>query len=236
MEYNGNTQCRSVGGGFSVWRLALAQAPARLATTLAQIHAASGVAVLVLPPQTEGAYGYAAARLALPPRDRRVPGDVGVRAGEIKRTGADLDQTAGTAHHAGVGGAGIVVANGQGDRNPVRVTSAALEKNADFAPTVTPGIPQQAVGHMKRRWRFRRQNRPTYSDWKLVEEKRAMGIEPTYPAWKAGALPLSYARISGGEKRIRTSVAIRGRFTVCSLWPLGHLPGAYSVRQAPIWS
>ena len=24
--------------------------------------------------------------------------------------------------------------------------------------------------------------------------KRAMGIEPTYPAWKAGALPLSYAR------------------------------------------
>ena len=26
-------------------------------------------------------------------------------------------------------------------------------------------------------------------------KKRAMGIEPTCPAWKAGALPLSYARI-----------------------------------------
>ena len=25
-------------------------------------------------------------------------------------------------------------------------------------------------------------------------KKRAMGIEPTWPAWKAGALPLSYAR------------------------------------------
>ena len=27
--------------------------------------------------------------------------------------------------------------------------------------------------------------------------KRAMGIEPTYPAWKAGVLPLNYARIIG---------------------------------------
>ena len=25
-------------------------------------------------------------------------------------------------------------------------------------------------------------------------KKRVMGIEPTYPAWKAGALPLSYTR------------------------------------------
>ena len=27
--------------------------------------------------------------------------------------------------------------------------------------------------------------------------KRVMGIEPTYPAWKAGVLPLNYTRISG---------------------------------------
>ena len=26
-------------------------------------------------------------------------------------------------------------------------------------------------------------------------EKRVMGIEPTYPAWKAGVLPLNYTRI-----------------------------------------
>jgi hypothetical protein len=25
--------------------------------------------------------------------------------------------------------------------------------------------------------------------------KRVMGIEPTWPAWKAGALPLSYTRV-----------------------------------------
>ena len=29
-------------------------------------------------------------------------------------------------------------------------------------------------------------------------EKRVMGIEPTYPAWKAGVLPLNYTRISIG--------------------------------------
>ena len=29
----------------------------------------------------------------------------------------------------------------------------------------------------------------------LFSEKRVMGIEPTYPAWKAGVLPLNYTRI-----------------------------------------
>ena len=32
----------------------------------------------------------------------------------------------------------------------------------------------------------------------LFSEKRVMGIEPTYPAWKAGVLPLNYTRISVG--------------------------------------
>ena len=32
----------------------------------------------------------------------------------------------------------------------------------------------------------------------LFSEKRVMGIEPTYPAWKAGVLPLNYTRISIG--------------------------------------
>ena len=32
----------------------------------------------------------------------------------------------------------------------------------------------------------------------LADEKRVMGIEPTYPAWKAGVLPLNYTRIKSG--------------------------------------
>ena len=31
----------------------------------------------------------------------------------------------------------------------------------------------------------------------LFSEKRVMGIEPTYPAWKAGVLPLNYTREVG---------------------------------------
>jgi hypothetical protein len=30
--------------------------------------------------------------------------------------------------------------------------------------------------------------------------ERVMGIEPTYPAWKAGTLPLSYTRMYGGSR------------------------------------
>ena len=32
----------------------------------------------------------------------------------------------------------------------------------------------------------------------LANEKRVMGIEPTYPAWKAGVLPLNYTRMKSG--------------------------------------
>ena len=31
-------------------------------------------------------------------------------------------------------------------------------------------------------------------------QERVMGIEPTYPAWKAGVLPLNYTRILGFER------------------------------------
>ena len=31
----------------------------------------------------------------------------------------------------------------------------------------------------------------------LADPKRVMGIEPTYPAWKAGVLPLNYTRTIG---------------------------------------
>ena len=38
----------------------------------------------------------------------------------------------------------------------------------------------------------------------FATEKRVMGIEPTYPAWKAGVLPLNYTRIAYRGDRIRT--------------------------------
>lgn len=57
--------CERVGGGFSAWRLALRENPQALTATLAEIHAASGVAVLVVPQLREGAYGHAGARQLL---------------------------------------------------------------------------------------------------------------------------------------------------------------------------
>ena len=38
-------------------------------------------------------------------------------------------------------------------------------------------------------------------EWTLFKKaKRVMGIEPTYPAWKAGVLPLNYTRASNLRK------------------------------------
>ena len=36
------------------------------------------------------------------------------------------------------------------------------------------------------------------------KKERVMGIEPTYPAWKAGVLPMNYTRTSSRGDRIRT--------------------------------
>jgi hypothetical protein len=57
--------CARVGGGFSAWRIALQQDAEKLVVDLARIEAASGVAVLVIPQATEGAYGYFGARQLL---------------------------------------------------------------------------------------------------------------------------------------------------------------------------
>jgi hypothetical protein len=57
--------CARVAGGFSAWRLALQQDVSKLASNLARIEAASGVAVLVIPQNIEGAYGYFGARQLL---------------------------------------------------------------------------------------------------------------------------------------------------------------------------
>ena len=61
-----------------------------------------------------------------------------------------------------------------------------------------------AIAYMKRRgWdsnpraladkRFSRP--PRYDHFDTPARERVMGIEPTYPAWKAGVLPLNYTRI-----------------------------------------
>lgn len=57
--------CARLGGGFSAWRIAAQADRKRLATDLAGIRQASGVAVLVIPQRQEGAYGYQGARQLL---------------------------------------------------------------------------------------------------------------------------------------------------------------------------
>ena len=63
-------QCVGVGAGFSAWRLALQHDGEKLAMQLADVKAASGVAVLVAPQGVESAYGHLAARQALGDRLR----------------------------------------------------------------------------------------------------------------------------------------------------------------------
>ncbi len=48
-------------------------------------------------------------------------------------------------------------------------------------------------------------------------EKRVMGIEPTYPAWKAGVLPLNYTRIYACGNDVVTAVGVTG-FEPAASW------------------
>ena len=99
-------------------------------------------------------------------------------------------------------------------------------------------------------------HRARFNSWHVVFFKWSgrWELNPRQPAWKAGTLPLSYARLDlqyddvergsrrtvmtgldthrcrpriaccGGQARIRTLEADGNRFTVCPLWPLGYLP------------
>ena len=58
-------ECTRVGGGFSAWRLAAARGVSELIPALRRIKAATGVHVLVIDQQQEGAYGYGGARQLL---------------------------------------------------------------------------------------------------------------------------------------------------------------------------
>src|SRR3954453_12725188 len=72
------------------------------------------------------------------------------------------------------------------------------------------------------------------SNYRAKEGQRATGIEPAWPAWKAGALPLSYARevtdgLPGGHSFSKQSkrrpplnlVGAAGRSVVASAPALG---------------
>jgi len=90
-------ECVRVGAGFSAWRFALQQDAEKLATLLAEIEAASGVAVLVAPQQAEGTYGHFAARQVLGERLRTshvldIGGGSLQLAGERNSFGAPLGQ------------------------------------------------------------------------------------------------------------------------------------------------
>lgn len=60
-----DTECRRLAGGFSVWRLLLEKSPGALAALLQRMEASTGIAVVVVPPEREGIYGYVAASQAL---------------------------------------------------------------------------------------------------------------------------------------------------------------------------
>lgn len=57
--------CRKVGGGFSVWRMAGHANVGELADILENVHSKTGVAILLIPQQHEGAYGYFGSRQVL---------------------------------------------------------------------------------------------------------------------------------------------------------------------------
>ena len=46
-------------------------------------------------------------------------------------------------------------------------------------------------------------NPGTLDPFTIAQMERATGIEPASPAWKAGALPLSYARITQTGESLR---------------------------------
>ena len=68
--------------------------------------------------------------------------------------------------------------------------------------------------------------------------ERVMGIEPTLPAWKAGALPLSYTRISGSNiapGRCRSRIA-PGAPQVSSLLRESPPPGLPTVPSGQVFA
>ncbi len=61
--------------------------------------------------------------------------------------------------------------------------------------------------------------------------ERVKGIEPSQPAWKAGALPLSYTRIIKLKRQTRLELATLALARRCSTTePLPHIDGREWIR------
>ena len=78
--------------------------------------------------------------------------------------------------------------------------------------------------------------RHTY-DAEISVSKRVMGIEPTYPAWKAGVLPLNYTRrvgVTGFEPA--TSWSQTRRSSQAEPHPEGFVVYVSSVTQELVYS
>ena len=72
-------------------------------------------------------------------------------------------------------------------------TRAYTHKILSLACLPIPALPQNVPTGI--RTPDTRLRRPLLYPTELQTLKRVMGIEPTYPAWKAGVLPLNYTRI-----------------------------------------
>ena len=59
------------------------------------------------------------------------------------------------------------------------------------------------------------------SAWRYHNMKRVMGIEPTYPAWKAGILPLNYTRdyqfFTFYSRDVESSVVVVVAVRICGI-------------------
>ena len=67
----------------------------------------------------------------------------------------------------------------------------------------------------------------------LQQKKRVMGIEPTYPAWKAGVLPLNYTRVTHIIIIIFLILSIL--FSIFSFLCILYLTMVYSMQQRSAW-
>ena len=75
-------------------------------------------------------------------------------------------------------------------------TQSAKKKTPKLKPSAAGSIWRRRSDEVNERWRLfgtKKRRRERYEVRDDVE--RVKGIEPSYPAWKAGVLPLNYTRV-----------------------------------------
>src|ERR1700712_2710639 len=114
-------------------------------------------------------------------------------------------------------------------------TIAALEKGDDDRRWAALPSWAQEKALTENRWTERGLGLPSFFR-SLVE--RATGIEPAWPAWKAGALPLSYARGTATSRSPQPAGSLPAlRWIYANAWPgtigSGDAAGRSVVASAP---